>query len=104
MSVYRISETGHKYSIAFSLMRVVTKTYTFPYEPLVIEKGQKIFIPMFSIHRDPKYYPDPSRFDPERFSVEQKSQRPNGTYIPFGDGPRLCIGYNIIIIRTLIVF
>ncbi|CAI6365988.1 unnamed protein product [Macrosiphum euphorbiae] len=87
-----LEETGRKYTIAFSLMRETTKTYTLPDKSLVIEKGQKIFIPMFSIHRDPKYYPDPLKFDPERFSVEQKSQRPNGTYMPFGDGPRLCIG------------
>ncbi|XP_022170025.1 uncharacterized protein LOC111033547 [Myzus persicae] len=87
-----LEETARKYTIAFSLMREATKTYTLPDESLVIEKGQKILIPMFSIHRDPKYYPDPLRFDPERFSAEQKSQRPNGTYMPFGDGPRVCIG------------
>ncbi|XP_001948421.1 cytochrome P450 6k1 [Acyrthosiphon pisum] len=87
-----LEETARKYSIAFNLMRVATKTYTLPDESFVIEKGQKLIIPMFSIHRDPKYYPDPLRFDPERFSTEQKSQRPNGIYMPFGDGPRLCIG------------
>ncbi|XP_026813244.1 cytochrome P450 6k1-like [Rhopalosiphum maidis] len=87
-----LEETARKYSIAFSVMRVATKTYALPDESFVIEKGQKIIIPMFSIHRDPKYYPDPMKFDPERFSTEQKSQRPNGTYLPFGDGPRLCIG------------
>ncbi|XP_001943150.2 cytochrome P450 6k1 isoform X2 [Acyrthosiphon pisum] len=87
-----LEETGRKYSIAFNITRVATKTYTLPDESFVIEKGQKLIIPMFNIHRDPKYYPDPLRFDPERFSMEQKSQRPNGTYIPFGDGPRLCIG------------
>jgi len=95
--VRRISETGRKYSIAFNLMREATKTYTLPDKSFVIEKGQKLIIPMFSIHRDPKYYPDPLKFDPERFSTEQKSQRPNGTYMPFGNGPRLCIG-NVIII------
>ncbi|XP_022170039.1 cytochrome P450 6k1-like [Myzus persicae] len=87
-----LEETSRKYSIAYSIMRVATKTYTLPDKSFVIEKGQKIFIPMFNIHRDPKYYPDPLSFNPERFSMEQKSQRPNGTYIPFGDGPRLCIG------------
>ncbi|CAI6365721.1 unnamed protein product [Macrosiphum euphorbiae] len=87
-----LEETARKYSIAFSIMRVATKTYTLPDESFVIEKGQKLIIPMFSIHRDPKYYPDPLRFDPERFSREQKSQRPNGTYMPFGVGPRVCIG------------
>ncbi|XP_022170037.1 probable cytochrome P450 6a13 [Myzus persicae] len=87
-----LEETGRKYTIALNLMRVATKSYTLPDKSFVIEKGQKLIIPMFSIHRDPKYYPDPLRFDPERFSAEQKSQRPNGTYMPFGDGPRLCIG------------
>ncbi|CAI6366502.1 unnamed protein product [Macrosiphum euphorbiae] len=87
-----LEETGRKYSIGLSIGRVATKTYTLPDESFVIEKGQKLFIPMFNIHRDPKYYPDPLRFDPERFSMEQKSQRPNGTYIPFGEGPRQCLG------------
>nr|QIU80473.1 cytochrome P450 monooxygenase CYP6CY24 [Aphis gossypii] len=87
-----LDETGRKYSIAFSILRVATKTYTLPDESFVIEKGQKITIPMFHIHNDPKYYPDPMRFDPERFSMEQKSQRPKGTYLAFGDGPRVCIG------------
>nr|UOW66143.1 cytochrome P450 6CY16 [Rhopalosiphum padi] len=87
-----LEETARKYSTAFSILRKATKTYTLPDKSLVIEKGQQLIIPMFNIHRDPKYYPDPMRFDPERFSTEQKSQRPNGTYLPFGDGPRLCIG------------
>ncbi|XP_001945833.2 cytochrome P450 6k1 isoform X3 [Acyrthosiphon pisum] len=87
-----LEETGRKYSIASILMREATKTYTLPDESFVIEKGQKLIIPMFSIHRDPKYYPDPLIFDPERFSKEQKSQRPNGIYMPFGDGPRMCMG------------
>lgn len=61
-------------------------------ESFTIEKGQKIVIPMSSIHHDPKYYPDPNVFDPERFTKEEKSKRPNCTFIPFGEGPRHCIG------------
>ncbi|XP_060842067.1 probable cytochrome P450 28a5 [Rhopalosiphum padi] len=87
----RSDETARKYFTAFSILRVATKTYTLPDESFVIEKGQKLIVPMFSIRRDPKYYPDPMRFDPERFSMEQKFQRPKGTYLPFGDGPRICI-------------
>jgi len=63
-----------------------------PEDTLIIEKGQKIVIPMYSIHHDMKYYPNPTTFDPERFSTEEKSKRINGIYIPFGDGPRNCIG------------
>lgn len=80
------------YPVTLLLMRQATNNYQVPGQSLVIEKGQKIVIPVNSIHHDPKYYPDPDIFDPERFSTEEKSKRLNGTYIPFGDGPRLCIG------------
>lgn len=73
-------------------MRKATKDYDVPGESLTIKKGQNIIIPMYSIHNDPEYYPDPATFDPERFTAEEKSKRPNGTFFPFGEGPRLCIG------------
>ena len=47
---------------------------------------------MYSIHRDPEFYPDPDKFDPERFSAEAKQSRDPYTYLPFGHGPRNCIG------------
>jgi cytochrome P450 family 6 len=74
------------------LFREATEDYKVPDMSLVIRKGEKIVIPTYSIHHDPKYYPDPFKFDPERFSEEEKSKRPNGTYLPFGNGPRLCLG------------
>lgn len=73
-------------------MREATKDYTIPGESLRIKKGQKIIIPVSSIHNDPKYFSKPNIFDPERFNTEEKSKRPNGTFLPFGDGPRHCIG------------
>lgn len=57
-----------------------------------IEKGSSIIIPIYGIHRDPKYYPNPEKFDPERFSDENKDKIQPGTYLPFGSGPRNCIG------------
>jgi cytochrome P450 len=43
-------------------------------------------------HRDPRYFPDPQRFDPERFTAEAKARRAKFTYFPFGAGVRQCIG------------
>jgi cytochrome P450 family 6 len=59
---------------------------------LTVEKGIQIQIPVYALHHDPKYYPDPERFDPERFSEEEKRKRPQFSYLPFGEGPRICIG------------
>ncbi|XP_060854428.1 probable cytochrome P450 6a14 [Rhopalosiphum padi] len=87
-----IEEVSRIYSITLIILRQATKNYKVPGQSLVIEKGQKIVIPIRALHHDPKYYPNPDTFNPERFSAEEKSKRPNGTFIPFGDGPRLCIG------------
>jgi cytochrome P450 family 6 len=80
------------YGVTSALFRETVKTYHVPGDSLVIEKGTKVMIPLHSIHHDPKYYPDPYTFDPERFSPEEKAKRPSTTYLPFGDGPRFCIG------------
>ncbi|XP_013135366.1 PREDICTED: cytochrome P450 9e2-like [Papilio polytes] len=58
----------------------------------VVRKGESIIIPTWSIHRDPVYYPRPLHFDPERFSEERKHLIQPFTYMPFGLGPRNCIG------------
>lgn len=47
---------------------------------------------MIGIHLDPEFYPDPERFDPERFTPENKATRPDIAWMPFGDGPRQCLG------------
>jgi cytochrome P450 len=57
-----------------------------------LEKNCIVFISPWLMHHDPRYYPDPERFDPERFSPEAKAARPRFTYFPFSAGPRNCIG------------
>ena len=44
------------------------------------------------MHRRPQYFPDPERFDPQRFNEEARDSRPRFAYFPFGGGPRTCIG------------
>jgi len=87
-----ILETLRKYPPLVFLLRKASQKYRFPDDSLIIEKDQKIIIPIYAIHYDSKYYTDPEKFIPERFSSEEKAKRPSGIYFPFGDGPRMCIG------------
>lgn len=55
-------------------------------------KGMPVYIPVAGLHRDPKYFPSPLTFHPERFSPGNKANIVSGTYMPFGLGGRICIG------------
>jgi cytochrome P450 len=57
-----------------------------------IPKGSTVLIIPWVLHRHVKHWPNPGRFDPERFSPEQSAARPRFTYMPFGAGRRICIG------------
>jgi cytochrome P450 family 6 len=86
------SETLRKYPPATILSRECTKVYKIPGTNVVLEKGMTTIIPVLALHHDPKYYPDPERFDPERFNEDEKKKRHHYVYLPFGEGPRICIG------------
>ena len=58
----------------------------------VVPKRSIVVASQWVTHRDPRYFPDPERFDPERFRPEAKATRPKFSYFPFGGGPRVCIG------------
>lgn len=73
------------------LNRISTKDYKIPNSSLTIEKGTPIIISLMGILRDPEYFPEPERFLPERFKDGENKYNPTA-YIPFGDGPRACIG------------
>ncbi|XP_058837446.1 cytochrome P450 9e2-like isoform X1 [Topomyia yanbarensis] len=57
-----------------------------------IERGRSVFVSIIGLHYDPKYYPEPERFDPERFSEQNRDKINPNAYLPFGLGPRNCIG------------
>jgi cytochrome P450 len=57
-----------------------------------IRAGTRVVYSIYLSHRHPQYWPDPQRFDPERFATGQAALRPHYAYVPFGGGPRNCIG------------
>lgn len=57
-----------------------------------LERNQLVEIPVYAVHWNPEYYPEPEKYRPERFLPENKHLLTPNTYIPFGDGPRNCVG------------
>jgi cytochrome P450 len=51
-----------------------------------------VYINIYGVHRDARFFPNPDHFDPERFSSENEYQMHRYAYLPFGGGPRVCIG------------
>lgn len=87
-----IDETLRKYPAVPILRRICDKDYKIPDENLVIPKGTSVIIPVTAIHNDPDYYDNPDKFDPDHFSSEKVAARHNYAHLPFGEGPRNCIG------------
>jgi len=87
-----VCETLRIYPALAAVTRQCTKPITLRGTDVTVEKGMMVLISILGLHQDPKYYPDPERFDPERFTEEEKKKRPQFSYIPFGEGPRICIG------------
>ncbi|KAK5641474.1 hypothetical protein RI129_010021 [Pyrocoelia pectoralis] len=92
-----ISETLRKWPSFVSTDRRCVRPFTI--EPVLpgenvlhLEAGSVVLIPIYSIQRDARYYPNPDIFDPERFSERNKDKIVPYTYLPFGAGPRNCIG------------
>ncbi|XP_013140391.1 PREDICTED: cytochrome P450 6B1-like isoform X1 [Papilio polytes] len=85
-------ETLRKYPIIDPLQRNAQMDYKIPDTNVTIKKGQTILVNPLGIHRDPQYYPNPEKFDPDRFSPENEKDRHSCAYMPFGTGPRNCIG------------
>ncbi|CAG9814837.1 unnamed protein product [Phaedon cochleariae] len=72
-------------------------------EKYLIPEGSIIFILLTALHRDPNYWPDPFKFDPDRFLPENIAKRHAGSYLPFMSGPRNCIGGGFAIMSIITI-
>lgn len=96
------TETLRKYPVLPYLSRRALEDYTFEGTKVSIPKGTLICIPVFPIHHDSSIYPNPEKFDPERFSEDEVKKRHPMHYFPFGHGPRNCIGMYRFLSRHII--
>ncbi|MDG4793433.1 cytochrome P450 [Micromonospora sp. WMMD1082] len=62
-----------------------------------------VLICPYTLHRHPAFWPDPERFDPERFDKNEMRDRPTYAYLPFGAGPRFCVGSNLGMMEAVFV-
>ena len=99
-----VSETLRKWPSFRAVGRHCSKDYLLKDEETgktyKIKKGTDILIPFGAMQMDPIFFPDPEKFDPYRFSDENKGNIQTGTYLPFGMGPRICIGSRYAILEA----
>ncbi len=68
-----------------------------------VPRSTLVLLSPYVMHRDPRYYPDPERFDPHRWDMAAEARRPGFTYFPFGGGPRGCIGQSYAMQEAILV-
>ncbi|XP_047998667.1 cytochrome P450 6B2-like [Leguminivora glycinivorella] len=82
-------------------MRKCTKPYIIPGTDITLDPGVKVVIPTKSFHNDPQYWEEPELFIPERFHADNVGKINKNVYLPFGDGPRNCIGERLGVMQSL---
>ncbi|PVD38391.1 hypothetical protein C0Q70_01005 [Pomacea canaliculata] len=95
-----ISETLRMYPPLNIVNRLASETVTI--KGVTIPKGAGVLVPIVNVLNDPEYFPEPEKFIPERFSEENKGSRNPIAFLPFGFGPRVCIGMRLAILEVKI--
>lgn len=102
-----ISETLRFYPPIVFLERLCEKTFELPpalpnEKPFIMKKGMILWIPVYGIHHDKKYYDNPETFSPERF-LNNKMYHNSSCYMPFGLGPRMCIANRFALLEVKVL-
>ncbi|HYE16418.1 MAG TPA: cytochrome P450 [Pyrinomonadaceae bacterium] len=85
-----VAETMRLYPPAWAIGRLAIEDHEAG--GYLVPRGALVLVSQYVTHRDARFFPDPERFDPDRFTPEAKAERPQFAYFPFGGGPRRCIG------------
>jgi cytochrome P450 len=96
-----VKEVMRLYPAAWGISReAIDDVYMGPY---LMPKGSTIGLTLYFTHHDPQNFPDPERFDPERFSPENEKRIPDYAYLPFGGGPRVCVGNSLAMMEMRLI-
>lgn len=101
-------ETLRLHAATLTLTKVCTKEYELPAQyptdrkRVRIQPGTAVIIPVYGIHYDPEIFPDPHRFEPDRFLEENKKTRHRYAFLGFGEGPRICLGMKFGLLQSKI--
>ncbi len=85
-----LAESMRLYPPAYVIGRQAVEDY--PVRDYLIPAGSALLMSQFVMHRDPRFFSDPTAFDPDRWTPEREAERPKFSYFPFGGGARVCIG------------
>ncbi|XP_077484869.1 cytochrome P450 3A31-like [Amblyomma americanum] len=86
-----VSESLRMYPPVPRLERAPCQDYIFGDTGIKVNKDDIVTVPVYALHHDPQYFPDPLTFNPERFNEQNMASIQPYTYLPFGAGPRNCI-------------
>ncbi|GBN52604.1 Cytochrome P450 3A24, partial [Araneus ventricosus] len=87
-----VSETLRMHPTITSGERTAVEDYVLGNTGVVVEKGMRVLVPTLAMHYDPEFFQDPKTFNPERFMDSYEPKHPQYAYLPFGAGPRNCLG------------
>lgn len=82
------------------LDRECTIPYEFPGTKVNVDVGTVVIVALNGLHRDPEYFKEPDTYNPERWNEENRSSIIPYTYMPFGEGPHICIGARFGLLST----